>query len=162
MSIGPMDQSQLMMIKFVACILTLKIYLFILLLKLLEFQVEILDKKSFVTKLGAKRKNWKRRWMVLFDDSLCYFKKKEDSYPAGKMQLNQNTLVAFVDENVHEKKNCIAIVTQQRTYHMVFGTSDSSSCFWAFVFFRALIFPLLFLLCLQCKILLLSTRISNN
>ena len=38
---------------------------------------------GFLTKQGAVRTNWKRRWFILASDFLFYYKTKKDTEPTG-------------------------------------------------------------------------------
>ena len=51
-------------------------------------------KEGFLVKKGYVRHNWKTRWFILFDDALCYYKKKEDTICAGEVQLGGCSLVS--------------------------------------------------------------------
>ena len=44
-------------------------------------------KAGWVHKLGAKRKSWKKRWCVLTETSLLYFKKKPAAGKKPKPQV---------------------------------------------------------------------------
>ncbi|KAF0972694.1 hypothetical protein FDP41_008943 [Naegleria fowleri] len=83
-----------------------------------EFDISLTSKKGHITKQGAKRKNWKKRWFVLHDDTLSYYKSQTDSYPAGSVKIEIDSLVMFVDEFQIGKKNCFAVVTKNRNYYM--------------------------------------------
>ncbi|KAG2385496.1 hypothetical protein C9374_003311 [Naegleria lovaniensis] len=83
-----------------------------------EFDIALTSKKGHITKQGAKRKNWKKRWFVLHDDTLSYYKSDNDSYPAGSVKIEIDSLVMFVDEFQIGKKNCFAVVTKNRNYYM--------------------------------------------
>lgn len=87
--------------------------------------------------------SWKRRYCVLFEDSLCYFKKKEDSYPAGKLFVTHDTLAVFVDENAIGKKFCIALIHPKRTFYMHLDTLQES-VEWVYLFRMAIYFVCLF------------------
>lgn len=92
-----------------------------------EFDISLTSKKGNVTKQGAKRKNWKKRWFVLHDDTLSYYKSQNDSYPAGSVKIEVDSLVMFVDEFQIGKKNCFAIVTKNRNYYMVCDLEEEVS-----------------------------------
>ena len=96
-----------------------------------EFDISLTSKKGHVTKQGAKRKNWKKRWMVLHDDTLSYFKSENDSYPAGSVKIEVDSLVMFVDEGQIGKKNCFAIVTKNRNYYM-YCELEEEVCDWIY------------------------------
>lgn len=60
---------------------------------------------------------------------MSYFKAKDDSYPAGQMQLEPESMIMFVDENQIQKKHCFAVVTRDRNYY-VFAESESEMVEW--------------------------------
>jgi hypothetical protein len=51
-----------------------------------------LEKAGYLTKQGAIVKNWKRRWFVLRDTSLNYYRSKEDPESAGVIELANCTV----------------------------------------------------------------------
>ena len=51
----------------------------------LEQPVPLLE--DWVVKRGAKRKSWKRRWLVVLGTSLAYFARKGDAQPKGFFSL---------------------------------------------------------------------------
>eukprot|EP00730_Choanoeca_flexa_P005727 TRINITY_DN12006_c3_g1_i4.p3 TRINITY_DN12006_c3_g1~~TRINITY_DN12006_c3_g1_i4.p3 ORF type:complete len:220 (+),score=34.90 TRINITY_DN12006_c3_g1_i4:106-765(+) len=78
---------------------------------------------AFLTKQGAVRKNWKRRWMVLDShDKLTYYKTQQSSTPAGVIALSEVKDVVAASEcgNVwpeHIDKKCaFGLVTTTRTW----------------------------------------------
>jgi len=50
------------------------------------------EKKGWLTKQGGRIKTWKRRWFILSDNCLYYFKSPKDSEPCGIIPL-ENLLV---------------------------------------------------------------------
>ena len=38
-----------------------------------------MEKAGYLIKLGGRVKNWKKRWFVMMDGKLCYFKTKVSS-----------------------------------------------------------------------------------
>ncbi|KAL9646970.1 hypothetical protein ABK040_013828 [Willaertia magna] len=96
-----------------------------------EFDVKLVSRQGFVTKQGFKRKTWKKRYMVLHEDVLSYFKNQSDSYPAGSIKIELDSLVMFVDELQLGKKNCFAIVTKTRNYYM-YCDLEEEVCDWIY------------------------------
>eukprot|EP01088_Endostelium_zonatum_P000966 TRINITY_DN11243_c0_g1_i1.p1 TRINITY_DN11243_c0_g1~~TRINITY_DN11243_c0_g1_i1.p1 ORF type:complete len:991 (-),score=275.21 TRINITY_DN11243_c0_g1_i1:161-3133(-) len=45
------------------------------------------DKRGFLTKQGGRVKTWKKRWFILSNNCLYYFKKEEDKEPWGNVPL---------------------------------------------------------------------------
>jgi len=54
------------------------------------------EKKGWVKKQGGRIKTWKKRWLVLKNNCLYYFKKEEDQDPCGIIPL-ENLLVRSVE-----------------------------------------------------------------
>ncbi|CAG8460901.1 5136_t:CDS:2 [Paraglomus brasilianum] len=80
------------------------------------------SKCGWLTKLGgnALRKSWKRRWFVLRDSHLYYYRNQTDKDPSGVIPLVSYNTVTH-DSNVTKKSaNCIRI-------EKVFRSSDSIS-----------------------------------
>jgi len=46
------------------------------------------EKKGWLTKQGGRIKTWKRRWFILNDTGLYYFKKPQDTEPCGIIMLD--------------------------------------------------------------------------
>ena len=60
------------------------------------------SKEGFLSKLGAIRKNYKRRWFVADKMALSYFKGREDSEPIRVLDLHTATRIALVDQTEEE------------------------------------------------------------
>eukprot|EP01114_Cavostelium_apophysatum_P012921 TRINITY_DN3016_c0_g1_i1.p1 TRINITY_DN3016_c0_g1~~TRINITY_DN3016_c0_g1_i1.p1 ORF type:complete len:622 (+),score=170.28 TRINITY_DN3016_c0_g1_i1:295-2160(+) len=56
------------------------------------------EKGGWLTKRGHKVKNWKRRWFVLRDPTLCYYKSPRDSTPAGVIILDDILHIVSEDD----------------------------------------------------------------
>jgi len=53
------------------------------------------EKKGWLTKQGGRIKTWKRRWFILNDTGLYYFKKPQDSEPCGIIMLDNVEIVRY-------------------------------------------------------------------
>ena len=51
------------------------------------------EKKGWLTKQGGRIKTWKRRWFILSEMGLCYFKQPQDSEPCGMIMLDNVEVV---------------------------------------------------------------------
>eukprot|EP00045_Choanoeca_perplexa_P010273 m.103286 g.103286 ORF g.103286 m.103286 type:complete len:235 (-) comp15219_c0_seq3:943-1647(-) len=78
---------------------------------------------AFLTKQGAVRKSWKRRWMVLDShDKLSYYKTQQSSSPAGVISLSEvKDVIAAADCGCtwpeHIDKSCaFGLVTPSRNW----------------------------------------------
>jgi len=74
------------------------------------------SKQGFLVKQGGLVRNWKRRWCVLHDSKLYYFKGKSDKEPAGVIPL----LGARVElaDHVTKKAHSLEVRTASRQYFM--------------------------------------------
>jgi len=59
------------------------------------------EKGGYLTKRGHAVKNWKRRWFVMKDPTLCYFKKPNDTSPAGIILLD-DILAIISEKNIYK------------------------------------------------------------
>jgi len=67
------------------------------------------EKVGYLTKRGAKWKNWKRRYFVLKDNFLYYFVDPKDVIPKGVILLKSVTIENA--EKITKKKLCISVQT---------------------------------------------------
>lgn len=75
-------------------------------------------KSGWLIKQGGKRKNWNKRWCILFNDSLAYFKDPSASSIEGKIPL-ENSSVELVSERIAlPKKNIMVIFTLDRNFFL--------------------------------------------
>ncbi|XP_002735178.2 pleckstrin homology domain-containing family H member 2-like [Saccoglossus kowalevskii] len=76
---------------------------------------DILEKSGYLTKLGGKVKSWKKRWFVLHNGQLVYYKSKNDvsNKPLGQVPLDGKCKVMK-----SESSHSFEIVTSQRTYYL--------------------------------------------
>jgi len=59
------------------------------------------EKGGWLTKRGHKVKNMKRRWFVLKDPTLCYYKNPRDTTPAGVIILD-DILTVVSEKNIYQ------------------------------------------------------------
>jgi len=76
---------------------------------------ETAQKVGFLTKRGAKWKNWKRRYFVLKDNFLYYFAEPKDAVPKGVMFLEAASVANA--EQISKKPNCFS-VTPKKSFTM--------------------------------------------
>nr|XP_042909382.1 uncharacterized protein CG43867 [Parasteatoda tepidariorum] len=78
------------------------------------------EKCGYLTKLGGKLKTWRRRWFVLKNGTLSYYKTQNDvgRKPQGQIMLDDVSRVNRADGGTFE------IATSKRTYYL---TADSNS-----------------------------------
>jgi Putative GTPase activating protein for Arf/PH domain len=76
-------------------------------------------KKGFMHKMGHNKiKDWRKRWVLLNDDSLAYFRNVSDSTPAGCISLVTGHAKPYA-----KREHGIAIVTPNRTYFFAADTA---------------------------------------
>ncbi|CAH1262661.1 PLEKHH1 [Branchiostoma lanceolatum] len=82
---------------------------------------ETLEKCGYLTKLGGRLKCWKRRWFVLRNGELSYYKSPSDVHrkPQGRIELDGLCKIARTEGNC-----TFEIVTEKKTYYL---TADSTS-----------------------------------
>jgi PH domain/Inhibitor of Apoptosis domain/Putative GTPase activating protein for Arf len=91
-------------------------------------------KSDFMHKKGDKSKGgvrWKKRWFVLKDGQLAYFKKSTDTVPAGTIELAAAKArnPVFSDDKKAKGKIPFEVVTPTRTYS-VGASSDAQRDEW--------------------------------
>jgi hypothetical protein len=76
------------------------------------------EKSGFLTKQGKLVKNWKKRWFVLKDNVLYYYKTKDYGVgpPAGTIFLQQGTVPPAARRTPIKGKYFFEIRTQERTF----------------------------------------------
>eukprot|EP01122_Echinamoeba_exundans_P001320 TRINITY_DN11399_c0_g1_i1.p1 TRINITY_DN11399_c0_g1~~TRINITY_DN11399_c0_g1_i1.p1 ORF type:complete len:456 (-),score=140.36 TRINITY_DN11399_c0_g1_i1:140-1507(-) len=74
-------------------------------------------KAGWLTKEGKTFTNWKRRWFVLTDAELQYFKTQDVKKAQGSIAVKEITTV--VPSNYKNKQFCLAITTPKRIYYVV-------------------------------------------
>ncbi|XP_077994864.1 pleckstrin homology domain-containing family H member 1-like [Glandiceps talaboti] len=78
-------------------------------------KLDIGEKSGYLTKLGGKVKSWKKRWFVLQNGQLMYYKSKNDTSgkPLGQILLDGKCKVVKSDSS-----HCFELATPQRTYYL--------------------------------------------
>jgi len=74
------------------------------------------DKDGWLTKQGGSIKTWKKRYFVLKDKTLYYYKTQKDSQITGKIDLEPTSLVK--EEQGKKKPNLFSITTAKRIFFM--------------------------------------------
>jgi hypothetical protein len=74
------------------------------------------DKDGYLTKQGGSIKTWKRRYFILKDRTLYYFKTPKDMIFTGKIDLEPHSLVK--EEQGKKKPNLFSITTAKRIFFM--------------------------------------------
>eukprot|EP01104_Vermistella_antarctica_P019415 TRINITY_DN758_c2_g3_i1.p1 TRINITY_DN758_c2_g3~~TRINITY_DN758_c2_g3_i1.p1 ORF type:complete len:2061 (-),score=458.91 TRINITY_DN758_c2_g3_i1:628-6810(-) len=77
------------------------------------------EKEGWLKKEGLKYKNWKRRWCILKNNFISYFKSRQEGAPVGAIPLTD----AFGCEKTDEKLNKFKIMTRHRTYYLIAETT---------------------------------------
>lgn len=80
-------------------------------------------KQGFMSKQGNSYKSWKRRYFVLVEDNLSYYKSPGDATPLGVIQL----MLSNVVDTQGEKSNTFKLVTPSRTYYFEADSSPEVS-----------------------------------
>ncbi|XP_074661838.1 pleckstrin homology domain-containing family H member 1-like [Tubulanus polymorphus] len=77
---------------------------------------EILQKSGYMTKLGGKVKNWHRKWFVLQQGELFYYKSENVTQrkPQGQIFLDSQTRITKSDG-----ANTFEIATSKKTYYLI-------------------------------------------
>ncbi|EGG18864.1 hypothetical protein DFA_02603 [Cavenderia fasciculata] len=74
-------------------------------------------KEGSVTKQGGRIKNWKKRWCVLNDEGIHYFK-SQNSIEKGSIAISHILNVESDDKSSSKRKNCFKVWTEERTYRI--------------------------------------------
>eukprot|EP00742_Colponemidia_sp_Colp-10_P000606 GILJ01000662.1.p1 GENE.GILJ01000662.1~~GILJ01000662.1.p1 ORF type:complete len:128 (-),score=12.14 GILJ01000662.1:137-520(-) len=86
------------------------------------------QKEGYLTKQGGFVKNWKRRYFVLRDNVITYFKTPTSTSPQGIIPLDQCLAVKSADDVIN--KCCSFIVSiPGRTYYIL-AESDEERDEW--------------------------------
>ncbi|XP_069495090.1 pleckstrin homology domain-containing family H member 1 [Ambystoma mexicanum] len=80
---------------------------------------EPLEKSGYLLKMGSQVKTWKRRWFVLRNGEIMYYKSPSDVIrkPQGQIELNSSCLIVR-----GEASQTFQLITEQKTYYL---TADS-------------------------------------
>eukprot|EP01115_Flamella_aegyptia_P012516 TRINITY_DN62681_c0_g1_i1.p1 TRINITY_DN62681_c0_g1~~TRINITY_DN62681_c0_g1_i1.p1 ORF type:complete len:461 (-),score=166.48 TRINITY_DN62681_c0_g1_i1:165-1547(-) len=73
------------------------------------------DKDGYLTKQGGTIKTWKKRYFILKDKTLFYYKTPKDQVFTGRLELEATSLVK---EEPQKKKTMFSITTAKRIYYM--------------------------------------------
>lgn len=84
-------------------------------------------KDGFLTKRGGSIKTWKKRWFVLKDGKLYYFKGKSDATPQGTIVLEQKSQCG--ETALTTKKHAFQVETSTRIF-VITATSDEERAGW--------------------------------
>lgn len=80
------------------------------------------SKEGYLTKLGAKVKNWKTRWFVLYKNELRYYKTRNEREPIRVINLSMCSEVS--PDSSQDKANCFRVVTKNRTFYIYASSSQ--------------------------------------
>jgi len=72
------------------------------------------DKDGFLTKQGGSIKTWNKRYFILKDTTLYYYKTNKDTVFTGKFELEPGSTVK--EEPSKKKQNMFAVTTQKRIF----------------------------------------------
>ncbi|XP_056151824.1 pleckstrin homology domain-containing family H member 1 [Lampris incognitus] len=80
---------------------------------------ETLEKSGYLLKMGSQVKAWKRRWFVLRNGEILYYKSPSDVIrkPQGQMELNSSCRIAR-----GEGAQTFQLITEKKTFYL---TADS-------------------------------------
>ena len=78
-------------------------------------QFAINSKEGYLVKLGYHRKNWKRRWFVLFKNELKYYDNEDGTTPLRTINLCE---ASKVEKDPAGKEFCFRLITPHRTFYM--------------------------------------------
>jgi hypothetical protein len=73
------------------------------------------DKDGYLTKQGGAIKTWKKRYFILKEKTLYYYKSPKDVVFTGKLELEANSIVR---EEAQKRKTMFSITTAKRVYYM--------------------------------------------
>lgn len=76
------------------------------------------DKDGFLTKQGGSIKTWRRRWFVLKDKKLVYFKTKTDVEATGIIELEADSFVRDERDKDKKRKFMFSVGTSRRVFFM--------------------------------------------
>uniref|UniRef100_A0A6B2L4T3 PH domain-containing protein n=1 Tax=Arcella intermedia TaxID=1963864 RepID=A0A6B2L4T3_9EUKA len=85
------------------------------------------DKAGWMTKQGGNFKTWKRRWFVLKNNKIYYFKRQKDIEVTGIIELHPNSSVKPVQ--IKGKNFVFSVSTPTRVYFM-FPEAEEDEQFW--------------------------------
>ncbi|XP_031569959.1 pleckstrin-2-like [Actinia tenebrosa] len=87
-------------------------------------------KEGYLVKKGHVRHNWKTRWFVLYDERLCYYKKKGDVDPAGYVLLQGCFIVSPCAEYT-KKESVFRLTSKEGIEYLIQAVNDEERNSWA-------------------------------
>eukprot|EP00736_Rhodelphis_marinus_P010551 Rmarinus@m.18454 len=84
--------------------------------------------EGWLTKQGAVVKNWKRRWFVLKDKNLYYFKKPSDLEPKGTVNLEDVTIAHAT--HATKRQHCFGIYHPGRRSYFLQADCQDDMLMW--------------------------------
>lgn len=74
--------------------------------------------KGLVYKLDRYKKIWKKRWFVLKNDQLLYYKNYKNKNPKPHLKINLADILDVIETDPisKSKQNCFKVITPKRTY----------------------------------------------
>jgi len=93
------------------------------------------EKGGYLTKRGHAVKNWKRRWFVMKDPTLCYYKKPNDTTPAGIIILD-DILTIISEKNIYkdvrpsDRPNYWFEIMTKKSNYLVAADSEQEMLDW--------------------------------
>jgi len=93
------------------------------------------EKDGFLTKQGGSIKTWKKRWFVLKDGTIYYFKSQKDLEQTGEIKLETTTKCS--NEGKKKGKVYFSVATQNRKY-MIHADTEASANQWVEVINKAI------------------------
>lgn len=75
-------------------------------------------KTGYAVKQGAVRKNWKRRFFVLHEGGLSYFKSEQDKQPIKTLLVTDISEARQAEGSSVNRDNLLEIVTSKRTFNV--------------------------------------------
>eukprot|EP01080_Neovahlkampfia_damariscottae_P009639 gene9639-1843_t len=94
-----------------------------------KFDKSFGEKKGFLTKRGSHWKTWKKRFFILENGKLKYFKSEKDKKEAGFLVIDDKSTVEIIEES--DYKNTFKITTGNRVLD-VYAESESDMVQWIF------------------------------
>jgi PH domain len=79
---------------------------------------------GWLIKQGTKRRNWKKRWHVLQDNFLLYYRSQQDLQPIGVVYLH-NAVVESVPASESHRAYSVRITTGPRIFNFCTDSSDT-------------------------------------
>lgn len=80
-------------------------------------------KAGYLTKEGQVRKSWKKRWFILKNDTLSYYKNETNNKKEyGTISLKDITSVS--PTNYKKRQFCLALSTHKRTYYILSESNE--------------------------------------